>query len=1391
MQRQLPTVQKMGIHQFYEMYGTNYSYQQYLEGNFDEVAYREELENGDQSGDIYEQEADRFAHELTGIQHASQSGQIPIEDLPSGFKKQLDSTIGFGEELPDGLKTELEARTGADLSNVRIHTSTLAANLAKAINAKAFTYGQNIYGSAQNLDPNNPQAKYTLTHEVMHTIQQQDTHALVVQRQTDLVYAMAMDRTNSHTLYQEYIENIPITGVTYPGTLNVEVAYWYRRGEKHPEFPWMEMELSDPTIHYFRAIKIKLNNGSLLHFAIYGRTTIEGNYLPGEITPDMIPDFINQPDNPFIIAGLDAADEHLTGLDFDLQEATDEGISLNEMIGRKFPLLGKFKVSPQENYDHVLRLFDNLPDAQGWLTQQYEVISKSHKNQEDAVQDAEKGLENTGPGFGAVVIEEDGAFKTHHFGPEGMQELGKAMRQKVYVPTNEKYFVFADKTKIRKITFDGKSYEQEQIARMFFTTREMAVESQGEGDAAYYLVYRDPYGTFGRFDLHKDQASSVWRKLDFKNSSEEIEATTLEELGFDPEGFFEELTAPGHREIHTINTDYYRGREVFQKHKNALDFNAENPEIDSNGEEIDGYYDVVNNDPEGHLFEIYIRGELDRPSKDAWEFRGELKTMGDTMLWINSFQAQLGRRIYETLKEDAKDIAYSELSSIAVFLYDLATKDLMLEQQLLAFGLLDSGAQIDLLASFGFDTAGDDSKLVTILRDDQHVMELLLGLSVDGYSLASIREKITHTGAEIGTTAEQILSGAINVLDLEGDYGDHIRKLVYEKQGWTNLVPSTYPHGDQENFDLASNQSEDGLFDYINVEQQLYIDYASYTSFWEDVAIITVFVVVGVIIALVSMGIGVYVAGAIGATGLAFTATVAVVGGISATIINEILAQALGAGTLDTSKSDWGISEFLGEMAWNIGTFYLFGRLGGIGRVGKLANFKFIRALRLTLVGTAFFGLGVYQFQNEHGRLPQSGSEWGKVIYESALGLVLMEIGAFFARPIFKKLQVSGLKQHANRALLKLNRIKLSIENSQKALAELAVAKESNSDLQLQLTKAYRNHLKKYKNFLEKYKNHENVDLSLSEQEVTAEIKTIEESLAKLDEAIMLQKIGLMQMMSTETVFTYKGDKTSVKELKKMYKGESIAGPDNKTGVITITLKAGGTLVFVPESVNLKQTGTATEIASDPTVNGRAIAKNFVAVERFLFKKLQNNRYKDGEWIKISEDVYIGIETISGTKHTTVYVAENATNITKTAIDAEARQPGMGKQILNANMRSRQALEGLNNLWENKWEGLTTEEKLNKLQALESEAKSKNQSLNRVLEAEGKSIYTEKVTNEFLLWLEEKLFFEDKIVQDDITNNRVNELHGKIGEQIGLFVMQQKLTTVTFLLERTLNYWVI
>jgi len=85
---------------------------------------------------------------------------------------EVDAARGGGTGLPEHTTADLGRFLGADFSAVRVHTDTRADELNRAVQATAFTSGNDIFFSRGSYQPDSASGRELLAHELTHVVQQ-------------------------------------------------------------------------------------------------------------------------------------------------------------------------------------------------------------------------------------------------------------------------------------------------------------------------------------------------------------------------------------------------------------------------------------------------------------------------------------------------------------------------------------------------------------------------------------------------------------------------------------------------------------------------------------------------------------------------------------------------------------------------------------------------------------------------------------------------------------------------------------------------------------------------------------------------------------------------------------------------------------------------------------------------------------------------------------------------------------------------------------------------------------------------------------------------------------------------------------------------------------------
>ena len=134
--------------------------------------------------DKYEQEADRVSEQVMRMPDSAlqrQTDEEKQDDVIQAKRVEKTSTstkyvqlpsLNNGHSLPKATQQFFSSRMDYDFSHVSVHSDTQAAQSASDLNARAYTYGNNVVFNKGEYTPDSHAGKKLLAHELTHVIQQ-------------------------------------------------------------------------------------------------------------------------------------------------------------------------------------------------------------------------------------------------------------------------------------------------------------------------------------------------------------------------------------------------------------------------------------------------------------------------------------------------------------------------------------------------------------------------------------------------------------------------------------------------------------------------------------------------------------------------------------------------------------------------------------------------------------------------------------------------------------------------------------------------------------------------------------------------------------------------------------------------------------------------------------------------------------------------------------------------------------------------------------------------------------------------------------------------------------------------------------------------------------------
>jgi hypothetical protein len=93
-------------------------------------------------------------------------------EVSADLEQRIDRARGSGSPLDSGVRGGMEAAFGADFGGVCVHTGAEAHSLNRAVSARAFTTGSDVFFASGEYAPGTSAGQELIAHELTHVVQQ-------------------------------------------------------------------------------------------------------------------------------------------------------------------------------------------------------------------------------------------------------------------------------------------------------------------------------------------------------------------------------------------------------------------------------------------------------------------------------------------------------------------------------------------------------------------------------------------------------------------------------------------------------------------------------------------------------------------------------------------------------------------------------------------------------------------------------------------------------------------------------------------------------------------------------------------------------------------------------------------------------------------------------------------------------------------------------------------------------------------------------------------------------------------------------------------------------------------------------------------------------------------
>jgi peptidoglycan hydrolase-like protein with peptidoglycan-binding domain len=108
----------------------------------------------------------------SGVGELPTRGPEDADEVPLEVEQRIQGARGGGQALPPRVREEMETAFQRDFRSVRMHTGTEADSLSRAVGARAFTTGDDIFFREGESAPGTAAGRKLLAHELTHVVQQ-------------------------------------------------------------------------------------------------------------------------------------------------------------------------------------------------------------------------------------------------------------------------------------------------------------------------------------------------------------------------------------------------------------------------------------------------------------------------------------------------------------------------------------------------------------------------------------------------------------------------------------------------------------------------------------------------------------------------------------------------------------------------------------------------------------------------------------------------------------------------------------------------------------------------------------------------------------------------------------------------------------------------------------------------------------------------------------------------------------------------------------------------------------------------------------------------------------------------------------------------------------------